>query len=181
MIQAIVGLASITYIANGNTPPFNTGGMSELLVDINVTSVRGVTPSMAFFLDRLGADGLWYPAYSPTALTAPGVISTTFGPGMATNQGFSAQSRLRWTVGGTAINTTVSTGANSATQALTSTTGMLPGDTLQFVTAATSRTIVTVTDATHVVLNSAVNSTTSETVNVTNTPAVTFSASIQGQ
>src|SRR6185312_5210940 len=181
MIQAIVGLASTTYMANNNTPSFNTQGLSELLIDINVTSVRGVTPSMAWFLDRQGADGLWYPCYSPTALTAAGVISTTLGPGQATNQGFSNRARLRWTVAGTATNTTVSTGANSATQALTSTAGMLAGDTLQFVTAATSRTILTVTDSTHVVLDSAVNSTTSEVVNVTNTPAMTFSASIQGQ
>ena len=181
MIQPIIGLASIAYTANGNTSTFSTQGLKELLIDINVSSVRGVTPSMAFFFDRLGADGLWYPCYSPTALTAAGVISTTLGPGMATNQGFSNQGRLRWTVGGTATNTTVTTGANSATQLLGSTAGMAAGDTLQFVTAAVSRTIVTVTDSTHVVLSSAVNSTTSEVVNVTNTPTMTFSASIQGQ
>lgn len=174
-----------TFTGTGNSGPFNTdrleAALTQILVDVNVTSVRGTTPSMAFFLERLGGDGLWYPMFSPTALTAAGVISGNIGPGMATNVCFSGKARLRWTVGGAALATTVATGANSATQNLTSTAGMQVGDTLFFATANVSRTIVTVTDSTHVVLNSAVNSTTSEAVTATNTPSMTFSGSVQGR
>lgn len=174
-----------TFVSGNNSGSFNTdrleAALTQIIVDINVTSVRGTTPSMAFFLDRLGADANWYPMFSPTALTAAGVISGSIGPGLATNVCFADKARLRWTVGGSALSTTVVTGANSITQNLTSTAGMLSGDTLFFVTANVSRTIVTVTDSTHVVVNTAVSSTTSEMVNVTNTPAVTFSASVQGR
>jgi hypothetical protein len=184
-VQVLFSCDPQTVVAGGNSGWLNVdrieAALTQIMVDINVTSVRGTTPSMAFFLDRLGADANGYPMFSPTALTAAGVISGNIGPGLATNVCFTDKARLRWTVGGTVITTTVGTGANSATQNLTSTAGMQVGDTLYFVTAAVSRTIVTVTDSTHVVVSSAVNSTTGETVNVTNTPAMTFSASVAGR
>lgn len=74
------------------------------------------------------------------------------------------QIKGRAVAGSYGISTTVTTGANSATQRLGSTTGMLPGMLLYFPGADVERTIASVTDATHVVLTAAVTSVTGETV-----------------
>lgn len=69
---------------------------------------------------------------------------------------------------GTATN--VTTGADSATQTVTSTTGMTPGDMVRFDLAQADRTISSVTDATHVVLTSSVTTTTGEAVTLNTNP-----------
>jgi len=66
--------------------------------------------------------------------------------------------------GGYGVSTTVTSGTASATQTVGSTTGMSAGDTLYFVTAATTRVIESVTNSTTVVLTATVTTTTSEKV-----------------
>ncbi len=66
--------------------------------------------------------------------------------------------------GGHAVNTTVTTGAASATQTVGSTTGMSAGDTLFFVGAQVSRVIASITNGTVVVLTASVTTTTGEKV-----------------
>jgi hypothetical protein len=65
-------------------------------------------------------------------------------------------------------NTTVTTGANSATQLVGSTASWQAGDLIQFnggnVTQAVTRRVVSVTDATHVVLDQPINTTTTTTL-----------------
>ena len=161
--------------------PFPTENLQALIVDINVVSLRGTTPSASLFVERLGADNNWYPMYSPTALTAAGFASTVIGYQQQTPALLTKQARLRLAIGGTAVATTVTTGANSSTQTLGSTASLAVGDSLHFATANVNRTIVSITNGTTVVLNTAVNSTTSEAVTVNNTPAVSLSASIQGK
>ncbi len=72
--------------------------------------------------------------------------------------------RRRFTGCSQNFSTTVTTGAKSATQTLTSTAGMSAGDALYFATANAWRTISSVTSGTVVVLTASVNSTTGETV-----------------
>ena len=66
--------------------------------------------------------------------------------------------------GGYGVNTTVTTGATSATQQVGSTAGMQAGGTLYFQTANVYATVSSVTDATHVVLTASITTTTSEVV-----------------
>jgi hypothetical protein len=66
--------------------------------------------------------------------------------------------------GGYGVNTTVTTGASSATQTVGSTAGMAPGDTLYFATTAASRVVSSITDATTVVLTATISTTTAEAV-----------------
>ncbi len=63
-------------------------------------------------------------------------------------------------------NTTVTTGASSATQTVGTTAGMLAGSILYFNTAAVFRVVSSVTNSTTVVLTSSISSTTNEVVDV---------------
>ena len=63
------------------------GQVQILNIDINVTALTGGTsPTVTFKVSRVGADGILYQAWQPTALSAAGVLSTTIGAGCATNQ-----------------------------------------------------------------------------------------------
>lgn len=62
--------------------------------------------------------------------------------------------------------TTVTTGANSITQAVASSAGFAVGDLVYFVTAKAARTVVSIPDGTHVTFNSAVTTTTNEKVHI---------------
>jgi hypothetical protein len=66
--------------------------------------------------------------------------------------------------GGWGVQTTVTTGAASATQTIGSTANVRPGDVLYFATTGDSRTVQSVTNGTTVVLSSTITTTTGETV-----------------
>ena len=72
--------------------------------------------------------------------------------------------------GGYGFQTTVTTGASSATQTVGSTAGMVAGDILWFGVTAAARTISSVTSATVVVLTATISTTTAETVTNTTRP-----------
>jgi hypothetical protein len=83
--------------------------INQLAVDINITAVSGTTPSITFFVDRIGADGNWYqlaPAAFP-AQTAVGTLSVSLGPG-DTGAAMTQQIRFRWVVSGTGPSFTFS-------------------------------------------------------------------------
>lgn len=108
MGATILDLASTAYTASGNSGPLQTGPLYTLAVDVNVTATSGTSPTLTLFLDRLGADGNWYPIWSPTAVTAAGVVSTSVGPGCATAEVPTNNIRLRWVLGGTSPSFTFS-------------------------------------------------------------------------
>ena len=177
----VVHVNPATYNADGQTGWYPTATVDYLSADINVTSLRGTSPTLDFYVEREGADGVAYSIWHPTQLTAIGAPSTSIGPGMATTAMVGLRTRLRWVFGGTALATTVTTGANSATQTLGDTTGIVAGDVLHFATANVNRTVLSVTNGTVLVLTASVNSTTSEVVTVNNTPDAIFSASVEGR
>lgn len=106
--RTLFTLASAARTVNGSSPNFLTGDLSRVAIDVNVTAVGGVGPNLRFFLDRLGADGNYYPIWSPAALTAVGTLSTTVGQGMAVAQSLAAECRLRWEITGTTPSFTFS-------------------------------------------------------------------------
>lgn len=164
--------------ASGQLDPFPCGNFTRLEIDVNVTSLRGT--SLNFAYSRVDAFGNVFPV-ATGGLTKAGQVIFDIGAGLTTPVQPGQSGIFAWTLAGTMISTTVGTGANSATQNLTSTTGMLVGDSLHFVTANVTVTIVTVTDGTHIVVSAPVNSTSSEVVNAINTPAATFSALGEGK
>lgn len=57
-----------------------------LAFDVNVTAFTGGTsPTVKFTVSRVGADGVNYVIYNPTALSAAGVFSQSIGVGAQTN------------------------------------------------------------------------------------------------
>lgn len=101
--------ASAAATADGNSGSLFVGVFDELSVDVNVSAVAGTnTPSMTLYVDRLGADGVWYPIYTSSAVTAAAVVSTSLGRGAATNATFGATARLRWVITGTTPSFTFS-------------------------------------------------------------------------
>jgi len=168
------------HATSGDSGDIKTGTIAGLVVDIDVTALRGDSPTLDLFVERKGSDSVWYPIYSPDQLTSAGVLSDSIGIGYHVDQVVSGHTRLRWALGGTAIATTVTTGATSATQTLGDTTGILAGDVLHFATANVNRTVQSVTNGTVLVLTQSVTTVDSEAVTDTSTPNATFSASILG-
>lgn len=87
----------------GNTSPIDASDFEMLAVDLSVTVVGGsASPTLTMFLERQMSDGAtWAAIWSPTAITATGVTSTSIGPGLATNAIWGQFIRLRWTISGT--------------------------------------------------------------------------------
>lgn len=73
------------------------------------------------------------------------------------------------------ISTTVTTGANSATQVVGSTTGVLPGDVFTDTTAVVQANVVSVIDATHVLLDAAILTVTADSLDFVRPSNITVS------
>lgn len=99
--RTLLLLALAARTTNGTSAAFATGDVTRAAIDVNVTAVAGVGPNLRLFLDRQGADGLWYAIWSPAALTAVGTLSTSVGQGMAIGQSLAANCRFRWEITGT--------------------------------------------------------------------------------
>lgn len=98
----IYNLASALQTANGNSGDLTVGSYVELAVDINVTAKQGTTPTIEFFIDRKGADGIYYNIYDSTLInnTAPTTKSDSIGTGLNVNKSFAGTIQFRWTIGG---------------------------------------------------------------------------------
>ena len=85
-VLSLPSVARATY-SSGQVPTITASGQVQLLgVDINVTALTGGTsPTVTFKLSRVGADGVLYQVWQPTAISAAGVFSTTIGPGCVIN------------------------------------------------------------------------------------------------
>lgn len=86
----------------GNTvADLPTGTFSEVALDLNLSALTGTTPTVDVYLDRKGADGVYYQIFHATQLTAAGTVVTSVGMGAATNHSCGLFLRLRIVVGGT--------------------------------------------------------------------------------
>ena len=101
-------LASTVETANSNSGNLTVGQFTELAVDVNVSAVSGTSPTLNLYVDRLGADGIWYTIYTAAQVTAVATVSTTIGNGAVTASGFGNTVRLRWVLGGTTPSFTFS-------------------------------------------------------------------------
>jgi hypothetical protein len=94
--------ASDLEIANGNSSDITVDAYAELAIDINITGNQGSSPTIQYFLDRKGADNVYYPIWQSTSQTASSAqVSTSVGPGLAYNQALGSKVKFRWVIGGT--------------------------------------------------------------------------------
>lgn len=98
----VFNLASLAQTANGNSGDLSVSTLREIAVDVNISAVSGTAPTLNLYIDRKGADGIYYPIYASAQITAVGVVSTSLGIGASTPQSLGSTIRLRWVIGGTA-------------------------------------------------------------------------------
>lgn len=95
-----------TTVGTANSGDLTVGPYDELGIDITTTAQAGTNPTIQFFWDRKGADGIYYHLWQSSVLTAAAnTISTSIGPGLAYNQSLGVTGRLSWVVGGSATPT----------------------------------------------------------------------------
>ena len=101
---------SATITTGATVGPFAVGPYTELAVDVNITAKGGTTPTIQFFVDRIGADGIAYNVWASTVVnnTAPTQVSTSIGSGFSTNQSFGSSIQFRYVTGGTTPSWTFS-------------------------------------------------------------------------
>lgn len=99
--QSIWAQASTLITTSDNSGILSVGNFAEIAVDINITGKQGTLPTIQFFIDRLGVDGISYPLWqSSTLSTSPAQVSTSIGAGLAISQSFGGNVRFRWSIGG---------------------------------------------------------------------------------
>lgn len=106
--SAVYTLASTTETVSGVSANLPVGIYRELTVDVDVTALAGTSPTITPYVQRLGADGVWYPLWTGTTLSATGTVSTSIGAGLATNQSFGGTVRFGYTIAGTTPSITLS-------------------------------------------------------------------------
>ncbi|MGW7001425.1 hypothetical protein ACWGCW_01010 [Streptomyces sp. NPDC054933] len=76
----------ITYVSQAQATSnlgasFATSAIEAIAVDITLTSFTGgSSPSVTFFVDRLGNDSVWYRTWTSSALTTATTVSQVIGP-----------------------------------------------------------------------------------------------------
>lgn len=102
--------------ASGVSDAFSTRNVHSVALDLAVrVFTGGTTPSIAFAVDRLGGDDVWYEVYTTAAITAVGVTSVSLGLGHATaanNVVFTESARVRWTFAGVVVADSISFSAS---------------------------------------------------------------------
>ncbi len=99
--QTIYTQPSLLIVASGNSGPLSVGNFAELALDINLTSKQGTSPTVQFFIDRLGVDSVYYNFYSSAVIsTTPNVVSKSIGAGLALAESFAGTIQFRWNIGG---------------------------------------------------------------------------------
>jgi hypothetical protein len=99
--QLIYVQQSQLITASGNSGPLTVGYLGEISLDINITGKQGTSPTIQFYIDRLGTDGVYYPIYDSTSISAaPMVKSASTGAGLGSAASFAGTIRVRWVIGG---------------------------------------------------------------------------------
>jgi len=99
--QTVYTQASQLITASGNSGPLSVGNFAELALDINITGKQGTSPTIQFFIDRLGVDGVYYNVWSSSSIsTTPTTISQSIGAGLTLASSFGGTIEFRWVIGG---------------------------------------------------------------------------------
>lgn len=110
--ETLLLLASAARTTSGTSPGFDTSRKSRVALDVSVTAISGtLSPALRVFVDRQGADGLWYPIYTSSSITTASTVSTSIGQGMTVGQSLGAMCRFRWEITGASPSVTFSASA----------------------------------------------------------------------
>lgn len=104
----VLNLASAAYTISGDSGDLDVSLIKSIALDINITAVGGSSPTLTFFVDRKGADGLYYQIWSSGSLTSAQQVSRSIGPGCTVNQSLGTLARVRWVITGSSPSWTFS-------------------------------------------------------------------------
>jgi hypothetical protein len=104
----ILNQVSAAKTITGNSADLNVSAFREVAIDANISAVSGTSPTLQLFIDRKGADGIYYQIWNSASITAVGTASDSIGPGLNKNQSLGSTIRLRWVIGGTTPSFTFS-------------------------------------------------------------------------
>lgn len=109
---------SAAYTTASSPVTFSTAGLTLMAIDVTVTSFSGgSSPTVQFFLDRLGVDSVYYTVWTSQSLNAAGANSVSIGPGFGSAFSgpvgvqygvFTAFGRFRWVYTGSPTSVTFS-------------------------------------------------------------------------
>lgn len=106
--QTIYTSSSIAHTISGNSGILLVGNFTELAIDCNTTAVSGTSPTLQFFIDRLGTDGIYYNIWSSSSRNTAGTDSASIGAGLTQAASFAGTIQFRWVIGGTSPSFTFS-------------------------------------------------------------------------
>ena len=92
---ALLGLASQTVTADGDSGDIEAWDVSSLRWDLEVTAVVGTSNNASFVLENKGADGVYYTLDAQAANTGT-KFGRSIGRGFAINEQIAPMVRLRW-------------------------------------------------------------------------------------
>lgn len=96
----LLNQASAIQNANGSSADLNVAAFATLAVDINITALGGTGPAVQFFIDRKGADSVYYQIWNSASINAANAVSDSIGPGLNKNQSLGTAIRFRWVITG---------------------------------------------------------------------------------
>lgn len=106
-VLSLASAARATYSSGQITLPILNDLVLDL--DINVTALTGGTsPTVKFTVSRVGADGVLYVLYNPTALSSAGTFMQSIGVGAQTNADPGASIQIDMVVTGAPTSITFS-------------------------------------------------------------------------
>lgn len=113
-------LASAAQAITNTGTSFTTTGFQSISLDINLTAFTGGTaPTITFFLERQGNDGVWYRVWQSASQNAAAKLPVTIGASTPTvaaganvaqgvTAGLTATARFGWSTTGTPDSVTFS-------------------------------------------------------------------------
>lgn len=113
----LISLPSAARTTPNTGTLFSTASVNYLAVDVTITAFTGGSaPTITFFVNRIGSDGVSYNVWTGAAKNSAGAFSVDLGPGFATaadpngsqHAVFTAQATFGWTISGNPTSVTFS-------------------------------------------------------------------------
>lgn len=101
MARDLLDISQTAVASYAGSGEVSVGKFRELALDVNLTALTGTTPTFQVFVDRLGADGVYYVIYTGASLNTPGTVTASLGVGASTNVSFGYAVRVRIAIAGT--------------------------------------------------------------------------------
>jgi hypothetical protein len=102
----VLNVPSATISATTTSADLSVGLWTALAIDVNLTALGGTSPTYTLIVNRKGADGIYYPIYTGSTISAAQKISLSLGHGLSNNVAFGDTIQIVETLSGTSPTVT---------------------------------------------------------------------------